>query len=282
MNLKVINKCENIDIEIPLLLEAIYQKYSYDFRNYSITHLKRRLLNRLAIDKFNSISQMQDKILRSKEFFNELLCDLSINVTEMFRDPEFYLSFRKNIVPTLRTYPYIKIWHAGCSTGEEVYSLAILLKEENLLERCQIYATDFNRNILEKAKKGIYSIDHINQYQQNYIKSGGLNKLSDYYTAKYGSIKFDHKLSRKVVFADHNLATDHIFAEVNLIMCRNVLIYFNKTLQTRVLNLFKESLCNSGYLCLGTKETIRFTDLIRNFSEVDPQQKIYKKITNIS
>jgi chemotaxis protein methyltransferase CheR len=268
---------ENIDIEIPLFLEAIFQKYGYDFRDYSKAHIKRRLLHRMAIGKFDSISLMQDKVLTDKSFFISLLEDLSINVTEMFRDPEFYSSFREHVVPNLRTYPFIKIWHAGCATGEEVYSLAILLKEENLLDRCQIYATDFNRRVLDIAKLGIYPNQDLEKFNHNYIESGGKGKLSDYYTLKYGSLKLDQSLSKKIVFADHNLVTDTVFAEVNLILCRNVLIYFNKDLQNKVINLFYQSLSSSGFLCLGTKESLRFTQLESNFANIDSLQKIYKK-----
>ena len=280
MDQKKLETIENIDIEIPLFLEAIFQKYGYDFRNYSNAHIKRRLMHRMAIGKFDSISQMQDKVLRDKSFFISLLEDLSINVTEMFRDPDFYSSFREHVVPNLRTYPFIKIWHAGCATGEEVYSLAILLKEENLLERCQIYATDFNRRVLDIAKLGIYPTQDLEKFNRNYIESGGKGKLSDYYTLKYGSLKFDQSLSKKVVFADHNLVTDEVFAEVNLILCRNVLIYFNKSLQDKVINLFYNSLSSSGFLCLGTKESLRFTQLESNFSNIDSTLKIYKKKIN--
>ena len=268
---------ENINIEIPLFLEAIFQKYGYDFRDYSKAHIKRRLMHRMAIGKFDTVSQMQDKILRDKSFFISLLEDLSINVTEMFRDPEFYSSFREQVIPNLRTYPFIKIWHAGCATGEEVYSLAILLKEENLLDRCQIYATDFNRRVLDIAKQGIYPTNDLEKFNRNYIESGGKGKLSDYYTLKYGSLKLDQSLSKKVVFANHNLVTDSVFAEVNLILCRNVLIYFNKDLQNKVINLFHKSLSSSGFLCLGTKESLRFTQIESSFTDIDSTQKIYKK-----
>ncbi|MDM8160519.1 protein-glutamate O-methyltransferase CheR [Labilibaculum sp. K2S] len=280
MNPNQLEDLENIDIEIPLFLEAIFQKYGYDFRDYSTAHIKRRLMHRMAIGRFETISQMQDKVLRDKSFFISLLEDLSINVTEMFRDPEFYSSFREHVVPNLRTYPFIKIWHAGCATGEEVYSLAILLKEENLLDRCQIYATDFNRRVLDIAKLGIYPTQDLEKFSRNYIESGGKGKLSDYYTLKYGSLKLDQSLSKKVVFADHNLVTDNVFAEVNLILCRNVLIYFNKDLQNKVINLFFKSLSSSGFLCLGTKESLRFTQLESNFANIDSSQKIYKKRIN--
>lgn len=280
MNTNQLENLENIDIEIPLFLEAIFQKYGYDFRDYSKAHIKRRLMHRMAIGKFDSISLMQNKVLTDKSFFISLLEDLSINVTEMFRDPDFYSSFREHIVPNLRTYPFIKIWHAGCATGEEVYSLAILLKEENLLDRCQIYATDFNRRVLEIAKLGIYPNQDLDKFNRNYIESGGKGKLSDYYTLKYGSLKLDQSLSKKVVFADHNLVSDSVFAEVNLILCRNVLIYFNKELQNKVINLFYQSLSPIGFLCLGTKESLRFSQLEGNFTSVDSLQKIYKKKIN--
>ncbi|MDQ1770898.1 protein-glutamate O-methyltransferase CheR [Labilibaculum sp. A4] len=280
MNPNLLENLENIDIEIPLFLEAIFQKYGYDFRDYSTAHIKRRLMHRMAIGRFETISQMQDKILRDKSFFISLLEDLSINVTEMFRDPEFYSSFREHVVPNLRTYPFIKIWHAGCATGEEVYSLAILLKEENLLDRCQIYATDFNRRVLDIAKLGIYPTQDLGKFSRNYLEAGGKGKLSDYYTLKYGSLKLDQSLSKKVVFADHNLVTDNVFAEVNLILCRNVLIYFNKDLQNKVIDLFYKSLSSSGFLCLGTKESLRFTQLESNFANIDSSQKIYKKRIN--
>ena len=274
---KMVEQQENIDIEIPLLLEAIYQKWGYDFRNYSISHIKRRLIHRMNINQMESLSQMQGKVLRDRQFFTELLSDLSINVTEMFRDPQFYQSFRTNVVPILRTYPYIKVWHAGCATGEEVYSLAILLKEEGLLERAQIYATDFNRKVLEVARKGIYPSTNFTQFEDNYQKAGGTAILSDYYTSLYGSVKMNANLAHKIVFADHNLVTDGVFANVNLILCRNVLIYFNKNLQNKVIGLFHESLSPSGHLCLGTKESLKFTNYEQMFNKVDDVNRIYKK-----
>jgi chemotaxis protein methyltransferase CheR len=196
----------------------------------------------------------------------------------MFRDPELYKAFRSKIIPELSTYAHIKIWHAGCSTGEEVYSLAIILKEENILHKTQIYATDFNLRVLELAKQGIYSKKDMDLYSRNYIESGGKGQLSDHYTSKYGSVLFDKTLAKNIVFADHNLVTDGVFAEVHLIFCRNVLIYFNKTLQNRVLGLFNNSLTKRGILCLGTKESLRFTDFENNFDILDKKNKIYKKL----
>ncbi|MFZ4549698.1 MAG: CheR family methyltransferase [Bacteroidales bacterium] len=266
-----------LNIEIQLLMEAIFLRYGYDFRNYSKAHIKRRVLHRLGLSNLPSVTQLQDVVLRDRNFFNEFLDDLSINVTEMFRDPEFYKSLRENIIPKLRTYAYFKIWHAGCSTGEEVYSLAILLKEEGLLDRCQVYATDFSRKVLGIAKEGIYQKNEIEQYERNYQLSGGLHKLSDYYKSRYGSVIFDKELSGKIVFADHNLVTDKVFADVNLILCRNVLIYFEKNLQDNVIGLFYESLVPSGILCLGTKESIKFSKHEHFFEVLDAKQKIYKK-----
>jgi chemotaxis protein methyltransferase CheR len=266
-----------LNIEIKLLLEAIFLRYGYDFRNYSKAHIKRRILHRLNISHTKTVSELLHKTLRDKDLFRELLDDLSINVTEMYRDPEFYKSLRNIVIPKLKTYAYFKIWHAGCSTGEEVYSLAILLKEEGLLDRCQIYATDFNNKVLEIAREGIYRKTDIEQYNRNYELAGGIRKLSYYYKAMYGSVKFQKELSEKIVFADHNLVTDSVFADVNLILCRNVLIYFEKNLQNQVLKLFYESLVPSGILCLGSKETIKYTQSESYFDVLDENQRIYKK-----
>ena len=270
-------KNQIVNLEIDLLLEAIFIKYGYDFRNYSKAHVKRRLLFRLSTSNLKSISEMQHKVLHEADFFEVILRDLSINVTEMFRDPGFYLALRKEVVPVLKTYPYIKVWHAGCSTGEEVYSFAVLLKEEGLYDRTQIYATDFNRNVLDIAKKGIYPIDRIKEFTANYQSAGGTQSFSDYYMANYDSVIYDQSLKKNMVFAEHNLVTDSVFAEVNLVICRNVLIYFNKELQNRVINLFYDSLINGGYLGLGSKETIQFTSKIDKFEVINKEEKIYKK-----
>jgi len=267
------------DLEMQLLLQAVYLKYGYDFRNYSKAHLKRRINQRLQLSSLNTISELQNKVLWDKEFFKRnFLQDLSINITEMFRDPEFYASFIEKVIPDLKTYAHIKVWHAGCSTGEEVYSLAIILKEENLLAKTQIYATDINKNVLEIAKQGIYNKKDMELYSRNYDEAGGKSKLSDYYTSKYGSVLFDKSLSKNIVFADHNLVTDGVFAEVNLVFCRNVLIYFDKTLQEKVLGLFSNSLTKRGFLCLGTKESLKFTGYEKNYSIIDKKLKIYKKL----
>ena len=266
-----------LNIEMQLLMEAIFLRYGYDFRNYSKAHIRRRILHHLSMSLIPNVTMLQDRILRDRDFLSNFLDDLSINVTEMFRDPEFYKSLKTNIIPKLKTYAYFKVWHAGCSTGEEVYSIAILLKEESLLDRCQIYATDFNRKVLETAKEGVYQKSEIEQYDKNYLLSGGSGKLSDYYKSRYGSVIFDKNLSSRVVFADHNLVTDNVFAEVNMILCRNVLIYFEKNLQDRVIGLFYKSLVPGGILCLGTKESIKFSGYENLFEVVDEKQKIYKR-----
>ncbi len=266
-----------LEIELNLLLQAVHLKYGYDFSNYSKAHLKRRVIHRMNLSGLSTVSEMQHKILWDKDFYTSFLQDLSINVTEMFRDPKFYLNFRKKVIPNLSTYAHIKVWHAGCSTGEEVFSLAILLKEENILHKTQIYATDFNKRVLELAKQGIYNKKDMDLYSRNYIEAGGKGQLSDYYTSKYGSVIFEKSLAKNVVFADHNLVTDGVFAEVNLVFCRNVLIYFNKNLQNRVLGLFTNSLTKRGYLCLGTKETLQFSDYENDYETLDKKYNIYKK-----
>ena len=268
---------ETQKIEIDLLIEALYRKYGYDFRNYSQAHVRRRILHRFAMSGLESISEMQHKVLTSKAFLSQLLHDLSINVTEMFRDPHFFLAVREKVVPLLQTYPFIKIWHAGCSTGEEIYSMAILLKEEGLLSRSQIYATDINATVLEKAKSGIVPINSVKQYTANYQKAGGTCSFADYYNARYDSAKLDKSLREKIVFADHNLVTDGVFGEMNMIVCRNVMIYFNKNLQERVYKLFLESLCHGGFLCIGTKENIQFSKYADSFEIVAKKDRIYKK-----
>ncbi len=268
---------ETEEIEMNLLLQAVYLKYGYDFRHYSRAHLKRRIHQRLKLSGLKTVSELQNKVLWDKDYYHIFLQDLSINVTEMFRDPEFYMVFRNKVIPDLSTYPHIKVWHAGCSSGEEVYSLAIILKEANLLSRTRIYATDINKSVLEVARQGIYSNKDMELYTENYIKSGGQGKLSDYYTSKYGSVIFDKSLSKNVVFADHNLVTDGVFAEVNLVFCRNVLIYFDKELQDKVLSLFNNSIIKRGFLCLGTKESVQFSDIAENYEVIDKKMKIYKK-----
>ncbi|NOU45563.1 MAG: protein-glutamate O-methyltransferase CheR [Bacteroidales bacterium] len=264
--------------ELELFLELIYRVFGYDFRNYNKAHVKRRILHRINNLELGSISELQHKVLHEAGYFDLILRDLSINVTEMYRDPGFYKSMREEVIPILRTYPYIKIWHAGCATGEEVYSFAILLQEEGLYERAQIYATDFNQIVLEIAKKAIYPVSKIKEYTRNYQESGGKKSFSDYYVARYDSVIFDQSLKKNIVFAEHNLVTDSVFAEVNLIICRNVLIYFNKELQNKVVRLFTESLIKGGFLGLGSKENLMFTDVFDQYQTIDLKEKIYKKL----
>ena len=268
---------ENQQIEIDLLLQAIYARYGYDFRNYARASIKRRILRRLSLSGLKSISEMQHRLLYDPSFFERLLLDLSINVTEMFRDPMFFRAVRRNVIPNLKERSHLKIWHAGCATGEEVYSLAILLWEAKLSERALIYATDFNENVLRKAKEAIYLVDLMKNSEQNYRKFGGTASFTEYYTIKYGYATIKSYLKKNIVFADHNLATDSSFGEMDMILCRNVLIYFNRTLQNRVFKLFHESLAENGYLCLGSKETVRFSNYQHRFKDIDKESRIYRK-----
>jgi len=263
--------------EISLLLEAVYHKYGYDFRQYSKAHIRRRIISRMILSGFEDISQMQTKLLRDEIFASQLLQDLSITVTEMFRDPGFYKSMRENVIPVLKTYPFIKIWHAGCSTGEEVYSMAIILQEEGLYDRTTIYATDFNQQALNRAKEGIFSNKSMKEYAVNYHLSGGKDSFSLYYTSDSDNVIMNKSLKKNIVWANHNLVTDSVFAEVHLVLCRNVLIYFDGSLQNKVQHLFYNSLINGGILCLGSKEGLRFTDIFESYNEMDKKQRIFKK-----
>lgn len=270
-------KQTNQDIEINLLLEAIHLKSGYDFRGYARNSLERRILRRLRLSGLENISAMQHLLLNDDHFLDLLLQDFSINVTQMFRDPIFYTLIKKKLLPILNKLPFIKIWHAGCSTGEEVYSMAILLKEAGMLDKTRIYATDSNIEVIKKAKKGIYSLENIKEYTSAYQQAGGESSFADYYVASYDMAVMKNRLKKNIVFADHNLVTDHAFGEMDLIMCRNVMIYFARELQDRVINLFLESLKPGGYLCLGNKETIRFSKHINNFEPFEKKQKIFSK-----
>ncbi len=263
-------------IEIDLLMQAIARKYGYDFRNYAKASIKRRIMNVLTTSGLKTISEMQHKLLYDKQFFETLLLKLSINVTEMFRDPSFYRALRREVVPQLKPRPFVKIWHAGCATGEEVYSMAILLKEENLYEKAWIYATDFNEKVLKKAREGIYPIDMLKKYSSNYQRAGGTSSLADYYTARYDFVIMENSLKRNIVFSDHNLVTDGVFAEMDLILCRNVLIYFDTKLQNHVFKLFRDSLSDKGFLCLGSKETVKFSEYADDFEDAVGKEKIYR------
>ncbi len=265
------------EIEIDLLLEAVLRVYGYDFRNYARSSLKRRVSHFLAKSKLNNYSRLQESIIRDEKMFNEFLLDMSITVTEMFRDPDFYVAFKENVIPILKTYPYLKIWHAGCATGEEVYSMAILLYEENYLSKTTIYATDFNNNAIKQAKEGIYSSEVVKKFTKNYNQAKGKSSFSDYYHSDYGSVKMKSMLKDRITWANHNLVTDHVFGEMNLIICRNVLIYFDSLLQDRVYKLFSDSLCHRGFLCLGTKETLDYSSMAGKFEKIASKEKIYRK-----
>lgn len=263
-------------LEIELLLEAVYRRYGFDFREYAQASLKRRLWRRMTAEGLETITQLHDLLLHDSECMERLLLDLSINVTSMFRDPSFYVSFRENVVPALRTYPFTRIWCVGCSTGEEVYSLAILLREEGLYDRARIYATDINESVLATARAGVFPLDRMQQYTQNYIRSGGTGEFSEYYVAAYDRARFTRELTENVVWAQHNLAMDRAFNEFNVIICRNVLIYFDKPLQDRVHRLFTESLERFGVLALGRKESIIFTPFADRYEEIDADERIYR------
>ena len=267
----------NTDIELRLLMEAIYLRYSYDFRDYAGASQKRRVLHALGQFDCPTISELQARVLHDPLMFHQLLQYLTIPVSEMFRDPSFFLALRQQVVPRLATYASIKVWIAGCSTGEEVYSLAILLREEGLLERALIYATDINPESLDKARQGIFPLESIRGHTKNYQKAGGKRAFSDYYTAAYNAAVFDKSLRENITFADHSLATDSVFSETQLVLCRNVLIYFNKQLQDRALGLFHESLSHRGILGLGSKESIDFSAHANHFDPLDRSERIFRK-----
>ncbi|MGB3209832.1 MAG: protein-glutamate O-methyltransferase CheR [Desulforhopalus sp.] len=269
---------DNERIEMKLLLEGLYLKYGYDFRDYAGAHLKRRLEYRRHASGSASYLDMLKRLLREEELFCKVLLDLSVNVTEMFRDPMLYKKIRELVIPHLKTYPFVRSWHAGCSAGQEVYSMCILLHEEGInRNKIQVYATDFSDRILERAQRGVYPINTIREYTANYQKAGGLSSFSDYYTADVDTVIINAPLRERVLFSAHNLATDGVFAEMNIIFCRNVLIYFNKELQNRVVKMFYDSLRPGGFLCLGSKESLRFTEYADEFDVVDERDKIYRK-----
>ena len=264
-------------IELELFLDAIHQRYGYDFRHYARASVSRRARHILAKSGHQHLSDLIPLLLHDESFAFQAIYDFSITVTEMFRDPTFYQAVRQLVTPYLQTYPFIKIWVAGCATGEEVYSLAILLKEEGLYNRTTIYATDFNETALKKAAEGIYPLKDVQQYTGNYQKSGGLHSFSEYYHADYNSAIMDTALKTNITFAQHNLVTDSVFSEVQVVFCRNVLIYFDRSLQNWVLNTLANSLSRGGFLCLGTKETLEFSSVVDQFKAVNLQERIYQK-----
>ena len=270
-------KSTTLDIEQRLLIDAIYYKYHFDFRGYAQASLKRRLQPALIHFGCKTISQLQDRVLHERETFPALLEYLTVQVSEMFRDPSYFRSLREQVVPLLRTYPSLKIWVAGCSAGEEVYSLAILLREEGLLERTLIYATDINPTALKKAEAGVYDIALMPASTENHAQSGARSSLSDHYSAAYGRVVFDKSLRKHMVFSDHSLATDSVFSEVQLVSCRNVLIYFDRELQDRALGLFKDALCRKGFLGLGAKESLLFSSHAASFDDFVLKDRIYQK-----
>jgi chemotaxis protein methyltransferase CheR len=265
-------------IEIELLLEGVFRHYGFDFRSYAYASIRRRLWKRVEGENLHSISELQARILHDDVAMERLLLDLSVNVTSMFRDPGFYREFRENVIPLLRTYPFIRIWHAGCSTGEEVFSMAILLEEEGLYDRARIYATDINDVVLQRARQGIFPLDRMQEYTDNYMRAGGRRSFSEYYTAKYDGALFSPSLVRNIVFSQHNLVTDRSFSEFHVIFCRNVLIYFDKTLQNRVHRLFYDSLVTFGVLALGSKESLKFSQYEPCYEKISSTEKLYRKV----
>lgn len=265
------------DRELEVLINDVYEYYGYDFSGYSMASFKRRVDRLFQLDGFTNFSEFLLRIRSDSDYFKHMVEEITVNVTEMFRDPLFYKVVREEILPVLATKPFIRIWHAGCSTGEEVFSIAILLKEANLLHKSLLYATDLNPIVLDVAKKGIFPLRMMKQYSENYMASGGEKDFSHYYTAHYGLAKFGEELLEKMVFSQHNLVSDRSFNEFDLILCRNVLIYFDKDLQERALELFDGSLSKLGYLALGTKETIKFSSMQSRFQQLQ-KEKIWKKI----
>ena len=265
-------------LEIELLLEGVYRRYGFDFRDYAPASLRRRVRRRMDGEQVETVSALQALLLHDPAVMGRLLLDLSVNVTAMFRDAGFFLAFRRLVVPALRTYPFSRLWVAGCSTGEEVYSLAILLAEEGLADRVRIYATDINETVIEQARRGVFPIEKMQEYTQNYIRAGGTQSFSEYYVARYDGARFAPELVDGVVWAQHNLASDAAFNEFNVITCRNVMIYFAQPLQEHVHRLFYESLAIFGVLALGQKETIRFSPHEQAFEELDPDERLYKKV----
>ncbi|MFC4776911.1 CheR family methyltransferase [Paenibacillus sp. GCM10023252] len=269
---------EREQLEIELLLEAVYRLCGQDYRNYAYASVRRRIWHRVHAEHLTTISGLLERVIHDRACMERLLSDMTIHVTEMFRDPGMFRAFREEVVPLLRTYPFIRIWHAGCSTGEEVYSMAILLQEEGLYHKTRIYATDTNAEVLDIAKQGVYPLERMQQYTRNYMDSGGKESFSRYYKARYNSVIFQAELKKNIIFAQHNLVTDGSFNEFNVILCRNVMIYFNKQLQDHVHGLLYDSLSMFGILALGTKESITFTQHSEAYEELDVHNRLYRKV----
>ncbi|HIJ95772.1 MAG TPA: protein-glutamate O-methyltransferase CheR [Desulfuromonadales bacterium] len=271
------NNSALIDLEIKFLLEGVYQVYGYDFKNYSEASLRRRLLHWLSSSDFDTLSQAQSQLLRDRDLFETLLQGITVTVSEMFRDASFFKAIREQVVPYLKTYPFVKIWHAGCATGEEAYSMAILLLEEGMQGRFRIYATDINEAVIRSAQEGIYPLKDLQNFTRNYQRSGGSGSFSDYYTARYDYAILSPSLRENIVFAAHNLTADAAFGEMNLILCRNVMIYFKTALKDQVLELFDSSLVAGGFLCVGTKESLDNRKISGRYEELTPRAQIYRK-----
>lgn len=265
------------DRELEVLINEIHEYYGYDFSGYSLASFKRRIDRLYNLDGFKNFTELLSRVRSDEEYFKRMVEEITVNVTEMFRDPLFYKVLRTEVLPVLATKPFIRVWHAGCSTGEEVYSMAILLQEANLLHKSLLYATDLNPTVLDTARKGVFQLRMMKQYSENYIVSGGKRDFSEYYTAHYGLAKFPDALSEKMVFSQHNLVSDRSFNEFDLILCRNVLIYFDKDLQEKALQLFDDSLSKLSYLALGTKETIKFSPMHKRYEQLN-KEKIWRKI----
>jgi chemotaxis protein methyltransferase CheR len=268
----------NFDNELKLLLEAIYFRYQHDFRHYAVASLRRRIAQAMQQYGCRSVSQLQDRVLHEPEIFAGILAYLTVQVSEMFRDPQYFKALRAEVVPVLKTYPSVKIWVAGCSSGEEVWSLAILLAEEGLLERALIYASDINPEALKKAEAGVYALDRVALFSGNYLAAGGTASLSDYYHAAYDGVVFDRAFRQHMLFTDHSLATDTVFSEVHLVSCRNVLIYFDRPLQDRAVGLFREALVHRGFLGLGSKESLQFGCHHDAFDVCSREHRLYRKV----
>jgi chemotaxis protein methyltransferase CheR len=266
------------ELEIRLLLEGIYRQYGFDFRDYAVASLRRRILSVVHAERLDSVSRLLERVLREPACFERLLQRLTVHVTSMFRDPSFYIKFREKVVPVLKTYPFVRIWHAGCSSGEEVYSMAILLAEEGLYKRCRLYATDVSEAVLKAAKAGVFPLAAMREYTENYQRAGGKLAFSDYYSARYDNALFRPDLQENMVFAQHNLVTDAPFNDFNVVLCRNVMIYFNGELQQRVHRLLYTSLGRLGVLGLGRRESLRFTPHEACYDELEREERLYRKV----
>ena len=262
--------------ELEILVNDLFDLHGYDFTDYSRASLMRRVRRLVSLDKFVDFNEFHERVREDKEYIKRFVEEITVNVTEMFRDSSFYITLKQKVLPQLASHPFLRIWHAGCSSGEEVYSMAILLEEAGILNKTLIYATDINPDVIEEAKKGIYPLSLMKQYSENYIKAGGIHDFSAYYTAQYNKAMFNEQLRRRTIFATHNLVSDSSFNEFQLILCRNVMIYFNKELQDRVLNIFDNSLEPKGFLALGSKETLRFSGIGNRYTQLSPE-KIWQK-----